>query len=674
MRSKRHVPVSSPPLKRSIPSACQTTNNLRSKTFEPNNNNKYCGPSRFKLLVDMGSSDDAASSSATTHNTCFITDLSTELIYHIIDFVPYEYQVNFALTCKRLADCSSKVLKRHQEAFKKYRVASDILPTTIPTLLRSVFGRADPIMAWHVRSIEVWYDRDSWLDWKPLSFDQPLHEDDMDIDSTLWEWQDDELEEYLEDIEDQFMALLDAGDEEVFVEVRQQFEDGLDGVLKALLIAYCPRLQNVTFVTYEHGKTSTLGWLKRIVQGSIQYGSHWPPGLCSINNVAVGVESDTWLTARHTQHNDPPLDGTDRSMETFSVLLRLPLLSSIYYNDLRRPSWDDQTDYESRTLIPKGLSNVKHIFLDDLGDIPYSFRCALFQAPRALETFTLRAGRSGDRLDDVDALVSGLSSSQQSSLHTLMFYGPNITDEMHGYRCSVYRNEELNDAHNLKTVAIDVSDVELDAFYYTSQWNDQDHGKDWTPDQWREFFVNWFCEHAFPRGIERVVFWGAPSEYYLPKCQGRFLDWLEDALIACIEPSNADKQSDSERGPVYPNLKAVYLEDIEWSYIQACRSTDAGPSSEKVFFGRLAKVAKDAGVDVYTLTHQPETRSLHKFPSAPDKYDLQSGPWRERRGERMDWVFDVYEGRMVGPGCGKCGECGKCLSEYSRELWEGLER
>lgn len=633
----------------------------------------------------MSNLDDLVSNSAITHNTCFITDLSTELIYHVIDFIPYESQVDFALTCRRLADCSSKVLKRHQEAFKKYRVASDFLPTTIPTLLRSVFGRADPIMAWHVRSIEVWYDRDSWLDWKPLSFDRPLHEDDMDIDSTLWEWQDDELAEYLEDVEDQFMALLDAGDEEVFVEARQQFEDGLDGILKALLITYCPRLQDVKFVTYEHGKTSTLGWLRRIIQGSIQYGSHWPPGLCSINNVAVGVESDTWLTARHTQHNDPPLDGTDRSMEAFSVLLRLPLLHSIYYNDLRRPSWDDQTDYESRTLIPKGSSNVKHIFLDDLGDIPYSFRCALFQAPRALDTFALRAGHSGDRLDDVDALVSGLSSSQQPSLHTLMFYGPNISDEMHGYRCSVYRNEELNNAHNLKTVAIDIADVELDAFYSTSSFDNQDEGRDWTTEQWRRYFIRWFRESAFPGGIERIVFWGAPSEYYLAKCQDKFLDWLEDALIFCIESwrwsegwDEADEEEFDELSCAYESflnkLKAIYLEDIERAYIQARRSTDAGSSTEKVFFRRLVKVAKEKGIDVYTLTHQPATRLEHVFPTAPDKYDLRSGPWWERRDERADWVFDVHEGRMVPPGCGKCGECEKCLSEYSKELWEGLER
>ncbi|KAJ4378961.1 hypothetical protein N0V86_005838 [Didymella sp. IMI 355093] len=624
-----------------------------------------------------------SSSSATSHDTCFIVNLSTELIYHVIDFIPYEFQVNFALTCKRLADCSSKVLKRHQEAFNKYRVVSDILPTTVPTLLRSIFGRADPILAWHVRSLEVWYDRESWLDWKPISFDQPLHEDDMDIDSTPWNWQDDELEEYLEDIEDQLVALLDGGDEEVFVEARQEFEDGFDGILKALVIAYCPRLRDVKFVTYEHREKSTLGWLQRIVQGSIKYGSHWPPGLCSIENIAVGVESDTWLTTRHTQHNQPPLDGSDKSMEVFSVLLRLPLLHSIYYNDLRRRGWDDPTDYESRALIPRHSSNVKHIFLDDCGDMPYPFQFALRQAPRALETFTLRAGHSGDRMDDVDQLVSGLSREQRMSLHTLMFYGPNISREMHGYRCNVYRNEELNEADNLKTVAIDISDVELDAFYSTSSFDNQNEGEDWTADQWRKYFIKWFREYAFPDGIERIVFWGEPPECFLAKCEGNFLDWLEDALVFCIESWRWMEGWDSEEQEEFDklsdayeyfltDLKAIYLEDVEREY-QRSRQDTKEPRTEKVYFRKLVEVAKNVGVDVYTLTNRAPAQHSHDFPTAPSKYDLRSGPWWERRDETKDWVFDVYTGRMVPPGCGRCGKCEMCLSEYTKELWESLE-
>ncbi|KAI3391483.1 hypothetical protein diail_7314 [Diaporthe ilicicola] len=604
--------------------------------------------------------------------------LLTELIDHIIDYIPYESQLDFACTCKRLADCSSRILKRHQDAFKKYRVSSDISPVTIPTLLCSVFGRADRILAWHVRSIEIWYDRTGWLDWKPLRFDQPLHGEGKDSDSTSWNWQDDKLVEYLEDIEDQFVAMIGGGDDEIYNEAREHFEDGLDGILKALLIAYCPRLRDVKFVTHEQKEKSTLGWLRRLIKGSILYGNHWPPGLCSVQNVAVGVESDTWMTTRHTDSSDQvPLDGTDKSMEIFSTLLRLPHLTSIYYNDLRRTGWDEQTDFKSATLIPMHSSTVKHIFLDDCGHMPYSFRIALPRAPRALETFTLRAGHSGDRMDDADQLVSGLCESQNKSLHTLMFYGPYNWDEIHGYRCSVYRNEELNGSrHNLETVAVDISDVELDCFYSASD-------EERTEEENRAYFIKWFRETAFPETTQRLVFWGRVEECYMPGCKGKFLDWLEDALINVIESwrwkegwDSADEEEFDKLSTAHesflPDLKAIYLEDIERQYISWDHDETKEPRTDKVYFRRLVKVAKDAGIDVYTLTNRVPARHSHEFPTAPDKYDLRSGPWWERTAETKDWVFDVYKGRRVPPGCGKCGKCEECLSVYSKELWEHL--
>lgn len=611
------------------------------------------------------------------HHECFITRLSTELVYHIIDFVPPESHLDFARTCKRIADCSSNVLRRHQEAYNKYRVASDISPITIPTLLRSAFGRADPLIVWHVRSIEIWYDRASWLDWKPLHFNSQLHEENMEVDSISWKWQDDEFSKYVEDLEDQFDAMLENGDEDIRTEAREQFEDGADGILKSLLIAYCPRLRDVKFITQEHRAKSTLDWLKRLIQGSILHGGHWPLGLCNIQEAAVGVESETWMS---TQHQNADLDGSDKSMEVFSVLLRLPRLHSIYYNKLKRSGWDDETDYNSPTLMPLHSSTVKHIFLDDCSDMPYKFRIALFEAPLALETFTLRAGECDDRMDDADALVQGLCSEQASSLHTLMFYGPYTFAQIHGYRCSVYRNEELEKAHNLKTVAIHVSDVELDCFYSMGSATDQQDDKISYEEQ-RKYFVKWFRETAFPSTIERLVLWGRAEEYYLTQCEGKFLDWIEDALIAVIsshrwlEGCDADESDDSASNAseaFYPHLKAIYLEDIERDY-KGSRHMHDGPRTNTILFQKLIQVGKEAGIDVHTLTNRTPARHAHDFPTAPDRYDLRSGPWWERRSEAEEWVFDVYKGRKVPPGCGKCGRCETCSAEYSEQLWRSLD-
>lgn len=611
------------------------------------------------------------------HRPCFITNLSTELVYHVIDFLSPESHLDFACTCKRIAQCSSKVLKRHQEAYSKYRVASDISPATIPTLLRSAFGRADPILAWHVRSLEIWYDRTSWRDWKPLSFDQQLHGGSTDVDCTTWTWQDHEFEEYIEDIEDQFDAMIDNGDENIRIEAREQFEDGLDGILKMLLIANCPRLRDVKFVPQECHEKTTLGWLRRVIQGSNLYGSHWPPGLCNIREIAIGVESETWMS-------QPPRDddvgrwGT--SMHVFCSLLHLPRLNSIYYNDLIQPDEqeDDEgaTEWDSPTIMPRRSSSVKHIFLDNCSDMPYLFRCALPEAPTALETFALRAGATdGERIEDADSLVKGLCSGQCDSLHTLMLYGPFTNHQIHGYRCSCYLNEELNEAHNLHTVTNHISDLELACGWAVNE-------KQTEPEQ-RRAFIEWFREYAFPESLERVMFWGKAAEFFLDHNKGKFLDWLEDALINVIEShrwmegwDSADEEEYDKLTDAYEyfygNLKAIYLEDIERQY-RASRLQTREPFTEKIFFQKLIEVGKQAGVDIHTLTNRAPPIHQHTFPSAPDKYDLQTGPCWERRHEIKDWVFDVYKGRRVPPGCGKCGKCEQCLSQYSAELWQSLD-
>ncbi|KAJ4312973.1 hypothetical protein N0V94_007181 [Neodidymelliopsis sp. IMI 364377] len=494
-------------------------------------------------------------------------------------------------------------------------------------------------------------------------------------------WQDDEIAGYFEDVEAQFDAMVGEGDEDIREEALEQLKDGFDGILKMLLIAHCPRLRDVKFVTQQHDKKSTLGWLKRIIQGSIAYGSYWPPGLSNIRNIAVGVESDTWMSTRNQAIMDPPND----SMLVISTLLRLLRIESVYYNDLSHRGQHDETEFDTPILLPPRSSTVKHIFLDDCGDVSYRFRSALSSAPFALESFTLRAGDSPERFEDADALVNDLADSQGHSLHTLMFYGPYTSSQIHGYRCSVYRNEELNKARNLKTVAISMEDVELDCFY-----NCDGKEGEMSYDEEKKFWQRWFLESAFPRSLETLILWGKPEGSYLQKSEGHMLEWLEDALVAAIqgrldsddeeeEKKEDDKADDSDSDysdwaehAGYWNLKAVYLASLEsvrsgetWSH--------SPPRTDKLQFQKLIGMGKQTGVDVDTVTNRTPPQHSHDFPTAPDKWDLRSGPWYARRGEIRDWVFDVYQGRRVPKGCGKCGRCEDCFAEYSEELWRTLD-
>ncbi|KAF6821199.1 hypothetical protein CPLU01_12557, partial [Colletotrichum plurivorum] len=100
------------------------------------------------------------------------SSLSTQLLPELVARVLYHADpadhLNFALTCKRLADCSQYALRRHRDAYAKYGLCSDISPETVPALLRLV--TRDPIVAWHIRSFEVWGARRSWANWKHFGY------------------------------------------------------------------------------------------------------------------------------------------------------------------------------------------------------------------------------------------------------------------------------------------------------------------------------------------------------------------------------------------------------------------------------------------------------------------------------------------------------------------------
>ncbi|KAF9697278.1 hypothetical protein EKO04_004928 [Ascochyta lentis] len=200
---------------------------------------------------------------ASIQTTTSIVDLSTEILCLIIDQLPLTSHFDFAYTCTRLAAASEYVLRRHQEAYVKFRVASDLDPTTVPLLLRSAFGR-DPIPAWHVRSFEVWRDRTTWAEWTTYSLSASListsHPSCSDLQIPFRSLG--EVEKY-----------LDWYDEYAHKEINKekalsQVEAGHDGVLKAVLFARCPRLQGLKFVTRSQRTGSTLSWLRSLISVS----------------------------------------------------------------------------------------------------------------------------------------------------------------------------------------------------------------------------------------------------------------------------------------------------------------------------------------------------------------------------------------------------------------------
>jgi hypothetical protein len=586
-------------------------------------------------------------------DACFITNLATELIQHIIDFVPPASHLDLARTCKQIFACSSEVLKRHHDAHIRYGVSSDLDPVSIPTLLRSAFGYGDPVLAYHVRALEIWYDRTSWQEWKTLDLQTPLDED-METEPMAWDYMYGEIDDYL--------ACLEHGPDAIanLDNAREQLKNGCDGFLKTLLLAHCPRLQDVKFVMpgFLDEASASPSWLTILIDSSYtnnnEHNTPWPPGLQNLCTVAVGLASDTWMDIPYNTHTNGPAHQSPNTPLLMS-LLRLPSISRIYFKD-HVHSYSDETPYHD--LLPAGSSSVQHIFLDNPSDLGYHFAQALTQAPKALLTASFRGGDA--ELDDADQVVKMLGTQQGSSLESLMFYSYGHGTRgggIHGYRCGAFRPEELNDFNVLKHLCINVQDIELQAFY-----DEQHMRQDWESDgAWMErCFVSYF-EGAC---LEALVLWNGLTDDHI-SWEPTEEQGFEDALIWLMNGTDSEMPDRT--------LKALYLEDVERSSgpIPERRGRPVTESKEHIWFRRVVEVGRKRGVDVHTLTNRNPPRHQHEFPEAPDKYSWVTGPWGQRP---QDLVFDVYSGRRGPRGCGKCGECEACLALYSRELWDGIAK
>ncbi|KAF5987094.1 hypothetical protein FCOIX_1182 [Fusarium coicis] len=257
-----------------------------------------------------------------------LLSLPTELITRIIDLVDPSTHLNLACACTHLFKCAKKTLTHHQEAHSKFSFVSDLEPSTIPTLLRSVSGITSPIDAWHVRHIELWgsrqrrrhvFSKASRLEW------------------VIPRW---ELAHYLKIMREELGLPEDLVDL-----ARVAFERGCDSAMQMLLIVLCPRLESLKFMYNRHDKVESrrgLHWLTFVFGKSWLDGS-WPPGLQSLRDVAVGLTSKTYLcTFEDCDHKITP-----RSMVRMWLLRTDILVTTEDSNDLLSFAfydfpWDDQ--------------------------------------------------------------------------------------------------------------------------------------------------------------------------------------------------------------------------------------------------------------------------------------------------------------------------------------------
>jgi hypothetical protein len=367
-----------------------------------------------------------------------------------------------------------------------------------------------------------------------------------------------------------------------------------DGGLKALLMATLPRLKNVKFITSQHDRGSTLYWLDKMISKN-----QWPTVFSNLQSIAVGIPSDTWLD---------PSDSPVLPFYLLVSLLRIPDIYSIYVNNFHCQEGDDMT-IDLEDLLSAETSEVRHIFFDNCNIRSQNCQVALSAAPYWLESIAFRFDAASEtRPDSVEDIFMALSDDQGSTLESMMFYAtdPGIQAVGRPYYPPFHFSTFSRMDGVLKNFSLDWEEVAMQAISSQDFWRDLDG--------WISFIRK---SYWFPENMETIVIHGRVVS----------VDQLELfvlGLMGCGE---------------FPRLQAIHLEGL-----------DIVRKTGEECFPEAIKMGKELGVKVHTLTTDVP-KSTERFPRAPDKYDLVSGPYKGKRPE--GFVFDVYEGREVPPRRGR---------------------
>lgn len=568
----------------------------------------------------------------TQHRSTGLTSLPTELVLRVTDFIEPPSQVSLACASRYLASCCHRLFSRRRAAHEKYGVSSDLDPSTVPHLLRSALGFADPIDAWSVRSFELWGTRDSWNDWRPFNLRAGVPYTVQDGEPLRWSFLREETE-----------AMVDVFKEEMTEEeqksARDELHEGKDGFLKAVLLTLLPRLVDVKIVS--GASDESLSWLANTIQWGKRRAT-WPPGFASIRDLAVGVSSGTWK------------DETRESLSAYTLVsvLQLPQLRSLHYSGLAVDEDEYDDDYESDGVEPVTRHSTTHalidvclepdslplerLVLDDVAYLTHEFRDALLEAPLALEAFSLRGNSDegvSSRLEDTDSFATTLAKSQAASLRRFMLY--NVRN-LNGYRSAAYYPDELKPCVDLRQICVVASDVELCAM----------SNKCDVPGP-KELFDT--LAESFPDSLEALVLAGDELGAYV-KCHGFYTEAMDGAVAKVLGEESC-----------LPALKAVFLEQIE---------TREEPERERIFFQETMRAGAEKGVDVYTRTSRRDKVHEIEFLAPLGKYDLLTGPYGRKGKEGL--ALDLRTGEWGPAGCKACGKCDDCLKVYVPELWDTI--
>ncbi|KAH8171450.1 hypothetical protein LIA77_08217 [Sarocladium implicatum] len=520
---------------------------------------------------------------------------------------------NLATTCKHLATLSEPVLSRNREAHRRFRYASDLDPTCMPALVRSVVLHHDPVVAHFARSIDIWGTRLSWDEWRRYEVDERgVHMRGDVVDSQRFDTHEVR----------RLLALTNEllGEDELHA-AEEELKNGADGLLNFLVIASCPRLEALKFIRRDDVlHKSCQNWLEKSIRHISSREAEWPAGLQSIRDAAFGV--DAGILDEHIQVIDPELRPDRDGAHSLAAFMRLPSIEALYYRTELllgdEEAEDQEPDYDPEFLID---SNVKYLFIDNISGTAAMTLESLYGAPVALETLAMRFSLD-QSLNNVDESLELLAESQAKSLKQLMFYNPG---GICGYRTDAYRPENIQQFQGLKLWYQSIQDVELQALYD----NDGESPS-------REDVMDAWTKYMLPETEVLILDTTNDPGVILAQADRRQAwDFHDEALAAVIREFAYPKRS----------LKALFVpspKDPDWGHGKQGANSCPIP--------KTVKMGQDLGVDVYIAgqsTGRSPKRHVIDFPMAVTKWDIPSGPSYGKRIVDGFVAFEAVSGRWM---------------------------
>ncbi|CAG9977779.1 unnamed protein product [Clonostachys byssicola] len=357
-----------------------------------------------------------------------LSTLPAEILQLIIDQTHPSGHWPLAQTCRYLYQNSERVLNLHREAYRNFRITSDLDPITVFNLLWSVFSHGVAhIDAWHVREFEVWGERDPG--WGEDSEADSDIDEDSEVDSNPDEALLDERSEALPwsppefDIDyfcEELLKVPDffpKTDEQQWGEhVRYGLETGRETITKSLMLVHLPRIRAIRCAKAGRERHPWVEMLCEYIYWCKAAGT-WLPGLETLEKVFVSI----------------PPDGGYRRLNTgpdeFAALLCLPNLSEVYFAHLDGDFELSDLGVDLFTNGPQApfdkTSPVRTIILDHLeNSLSKKLISFLAKMPHALQNIAIRFQVIYDheeRSRSAASLAEALSEHQCKSLQRVCF-------------------------------------------------------------------------------------------------------------------------------------------------------------------------------------------------------------------------------------------------------------